>query len=145
MSINVDALKALERVEVLVGFPADGAPREDGAAISNAQLAFIQENGSPANNIPPRPFLNPGIRRGAKRLAKIQAMAIKAALTGKPVEPIAELLGQQAVTEVQNFLKDSSNGLAPNAPATIKQKGSDKPLIDTASMFQGIKYVVRNA
>ena len=45
---------------MLVGIPAEENAR--GEEIGNAALGFIHENGSPARNIPPRPFLVPGMK-----------------------------------------------------------------------------------
>jgi len=42
----------------------------------------------------------------------------------------------------KNYIK-AGNNLAPNAPSTIAQKGSSKPLIDTGSMLNSITYAVR--
>lgn len=52
-------LKELTKDKVFVGVP-DGGGRDDGK-MTNAQLAYIHENGSPARGIPARPFLVVGV------------------------------------------------------------------------------------
>ena len=52
------ALKRLAKTAVYVGIAAgsNDDTRNDGGP-SNHLLGFVHENGSPVNNIPPRPFL----------------------------------------------------------------------------------------
>ena len=62
------AINELKRNEVLVGVPAQKAARNAeegrGQPINNAALAYIHNYGSPAANIPARPFMEPGIKNG---------------------------------------------------------------------------------
>src|SRR5258708_13943696 len=59
------ALKLMASMEVLVGIPAEKAPRTSAEAksqpINNAALGYIHNYGSPTQNIPARPFMEPGI------------------------------------------------------------------------------------
>lgn len=50
----------------------------------------------------------------------------------------AGMLGQNVVRRY--FVED--NGWPPNAPSTIAQKGSDRPLIDTGELRKSVAYVV---
>lgn len=60
-----ESLRAMTEQSVLAGFPADEAPREDEdgnpTPITNAAIAYVQNTGMPELNIPPRPFMIPGI------------------------------------------------------------------------------------
>ena len=51
----------------------------------------------------------------------------------------AGMVGRDAC---KNYITDGTH-LAPNAPETIARKGSDLPLVDTASMLNSITYAVR--
>ena len=42
---------------------------------------------------------------------------------------------------VQNDIVDGE--FTPNAPSTIKRKGSDRPLIDTGKMRQSVNFVIK--
>ncbi|CAK8737754.1 hypothetical protein SODG_007524 [Sodalis praecaptivus] len=57
----LDALKTLGNREVLVGVPAEDAARDD-VPFGNAGIGYINEHGSPAQNIPARPHLQPGVK-----------------------------------------------------------------------------------
>src|ERR1700735_3211127 len=61
----VNSIRKLAKQEVMIGIPADESARlgEDGkpVGIDNASLGYILETGSPARNIPARPFLAPGV------------------------------------------------------------------------------------
>lgn len=66
---------------VLVGIPKDKTTRED-EPITNAAIGYIQEYGSPANNIPPRPFLGPGIKKSREKIIPFFEKAAMAVLSG---------------------------------------------------------------
>jgi hypothetical protein len=79
------ALKMLETMEVVVGIPAEEGPRTDGAP-SNAVLGYLFEGGDPETNMPPRPWLVPGVEavrdKITKHLADGARKAIDATLKG---------------------------------------------------------------
>lgn len=79
-----DVLKnigALTKSDVLVGIPGESAGRAGGGP-NNAELAYIHSTGSPANNIPARPFLGPGIEVAEDTIVAGLKAAGKAALRG---------------------------------------------------------------
>ncbi|HCA7460069.1 TPA: hypothetical protein MX372_004907, partial [Enterobacter roggenkampii] len=57
----LDALKSISKKEVLVGIPEEDSERED-VPFGNAGIGYVNEYGSPAQNIPPRPHLIPGVK-----------------------------------------------------------------------------------
>ena len=63
-------------------------------------------------------------------------------LTGDPSLGVvrAALAGQNAA---RRWFTDSRNNWAPNKPATIRRKGSDKPLIDTGVLRAAIVGITR--
>lgn len=115
--------------------------------INNAELLFIQEHGSPINNIPARRVLGPAVEADGNRqaIANEIAASIKANLEGDHEKADKKMLraalaGQNAA---RKWFTDNRNGWEPNAPRTIKAKGSDRPLIDTGAMRASIVGVVR--
>lgn len=115
--------------------------------INNAELLFIQENGSPAKNIPARKVLDPAIKADGNRQAIANELeaSVKASLAGdkelaQQKMLRAALAGQNAA---RKWFTDGRNGWAPNKPSTIRRKGSDKPLIDIGAMRASIVGVVR--
>jgi len=135
-------LRKLRGSDVLVGIPTDKVQRS-GDKINNASLAFIHENGSSLAHIPARPFLKPGIENARQLIAKQLAAAGQAVLEGNPAGATQFLnkAGQVGVNSVKRMF--DNNTWPANAPSTIKQKGSDRPLIDTGQMKRAISYVVR--
>ncbi len=115
--------------------------------VTNAELLFIHEHGSPINNIPARQVLDPSIKADGNRqaISNEVSASVKAALTGDKEKAEQKMLraalaGQNAA---RKWFTDGRNGWAPNAKATIKRKGSDRPLIDTGAMRASIVGVVR--
>ncbi|MFV0410952.1 MAG: hypothetical protein ACK5LJ_15015 [Paracoccus sp. (in: a-proteobacteria)] len=160
-----DAINDLMEKEVLVGIP-HGEGRDDADGMTNAQLYYLHEKGSPINNIPARPTLIPGIASVQDKVANHLCRAVDAALAGNPegVERQYNIAGVVAVNAVRLYFVEGN--LAPLSMATIKARarrgrkgaraylkqvdsgdtpdeGLVKPLIDTAEMRKSITYVIR--
>lgn len=118
---------------------------DKGMTYSKAHQLYIKEHGSPAMAIPPRPVLEPSIQANKDPIGKSLKAAGKAALQGDTLGLDANLnrAGMRAQNAARAWFKDPRNNWPPNSPRTIKQKGSDKPLIDTGEMRKAITYVVR--
>jgi hypothetical protein len=141
----VDSLKRLGKSDVLVGWPEDGQARRGGGP-TNAMLAHLHTNGSPLQNIPARPILEPAINYPPNK-ALISAelgKAAAAAVEGNPQLAKQQLnrAGLVAVNAVKRWFTEPANHWAPNAPATIARKGSDKPLIDTGQLRASVTFIV---
>lgn len=123
---------------VLVGVPA-GATEADGTSL--ALVAAANEFGVPSKNIPERSFLRAGIRRSRGWLRRLNANSLKRVFNGAMTGDAAlNLLGIAAAGKIKEEI--IIGDFAQNAPATIKAKGSDKPLVDTAQLRQSITYVI---
>lgn len=140
--------KWLATHEALVGIPEENSQRgtdDGGSVLTNAQLMYIHENGSPANNIPPRPVIQMGLmeEETMSRIKEYLGDGSKKALKGDVAgaQKDWERAGMVGVNSVMEKFTDGS--LAPNAPSTIARKGSSTPLIDTGALRQSITYVVR--
>jgi hypothetical protein len=161
----VGRLEALTKNRVLVGIPATNAGRKD-TPVTNADIGYINEFGSPAQNIPPRPFLIPGVRGARERLAKQLKAAAVQALTGDRESVIKRLhaIGMIAQNAVRKKITDGP--FVPLADATVAARakrgrkgaieemqrraagqapGTDlaKPLLDTGTLRRSITYVLR--
>lgn len=159
---DLPGLKSLIRLmneanrNVLVGVPAGamhtkkrgpgrngrpGEPESDPQPRSLAQIAVDNEFGVPARNIPERPALRGGIKRGIPKFNKINADSLRKVVLGElTVEQALGRLGAAAQGEVQReFL---IGNFVPNAPETIKRKGSSRPLIDIGQYRQSITWVL---
>jgi hypothetical protein len=142
-----ELLKDITRMQVYVGVPQEKTGRRK-PKINNAQLLFVHTNGSPLRGIPARPVIEPAIeaQRNKEAIAGELAAAAKSVLNGQPEEAKKHLdrAGQEGMQAAQDWFEDPRNGWAPNTPATIAAKGSDRPLVDTDQMRKAITYVVRD-
>jgi hypothetical protein len=139
-------VNTLEAIEVLVGIPQARTNRP-GEPINNASLMYIHTHGSPARRIPARPVIEPAIvanrtvidaqlHDGAKVILEDGGLAQARAYFARA--------GQEGANAAIRWFTDPRNNWAPNAPSTIRAKGSDRPLIDTGSLRRAITWVVRN-
>jgi hypothetical protein len=71
-----------------VGFPEGGPARtpEPGEpqGMTDAHIAYLNDRGSAAQNIPPRPFLEPGVESVMDAVVGHMGNAAQAALDGNP-------------------------------------------------------------
>lgn len=171
LDFTTEAMHALVEREVLVGIPEDETERKnlDGSdgPVTNASIAYIQDNGAPEKNIPARPFMQPGIEKAIDPIVRQLERGVNAALRDDVagVERCFEAAGIAAQRGIQNAIRE---GIPPPlSERTLKQraargrKGAVKelearaageepgiefatPLMDTGEMLQSIKYVVRN-
>lgn len=119
---------------------------DSGMKYSKAHELYLQSHGSPMYHVPPRPVLEPAIASQKETIGKLIGAASKNALEGKPAQCEANLnkAGMVAVSAARGWFENPANGWPPNAPYTIKKKGSSQPLIDTGEMRKAITYVVRD-
>jgi len=138
--------------DVLVGVPNDTTGRKtvpgEKQAMNNATLAYIHDNGSPAANIPARPFMKPGVEEVHERIVKTLEKGAQAALHNNPegVERALGIAGLTAQSSVRRVINAGIEpGLADSTIAARKARGrtGTKPLIDTGQLRNSINYVVR--
>lgn len=138
-------LAAVAQRDVLVGVPA-GEARDDGP--SNAEIGYQNEFGSPANNIPARPHLLPGVAAVQDKVVAKLTQAADAAATGRPSDAerhlhAAGLLAQNSVR--RTLTTTAYRPLSERTLAERRARGrtGTKPLIDTGQYRRSITYVVR--
>lgn len=119
------------------------AMNHDGLSYRAAYDLYIHEHGSPLWRIPPRPVLEPALASVQGTLANLYRRAIDAALQGQDPMPYLEVVRSKAQWAAQEWFTDPRNNWAPNAPSTIKRKGSARPMIDTGEMRRAIVGVIR--
>jgi|HubBroStandDraft_5_1064220.scaffolds.fasta_scaffold116061_3 hypothetical protein len=123
------------------------AKMNKGATYNEATQMYLHSHGSPLMQIPQRPLLEPAIEEPDNKKAITDQLekAGKAVLDGKKADAMKflNLAGQEAVNRVRAWFTDARNGWAPNAPSTIKAKGSNRPLIDTGALRKAVSYVIR--
>lgn len=112
--------------------------------LSNANILALMEAGSPVNNIPPRVLLEAVHNKYKEKINKYFEKIFASLLAGNEsqADMLMEELALRMQTWTQKFFTDEDNNWAPNAPSTIKAKGSARPLIDTGALRQAIRAVV---
>lgn len=173
VAATLKAIHTLVQRDVMVGIPQSDAERPDGSPATNAQIGYWMEFGAPAANIPPRPFLIPGVEAAEKRVGTQLQKGAKEAIEGNDEGVLGALNG--AGLAAQNSVRSQiTNGeFEPLSPVTLQlrywakggqkingtlvgyakvlvAKGlesypgvSTKPLIVTGQMRNSVTYVVR--
>ena len=120
---------------VTVGVHQDDNARPDQA--NNAQIGAMNHFGT--DRIPARPWLDVGVASASQEVLDTIAEAIE---DGEPMDVALNRVGLVAVAGVQNYMDELSS--PANAPSTVKRKGTDNPLIDTAELKQSVNYKITN-
>lgn len=108
--------------------------------ITLGDLARIHEQG--LGRVPKRAFVKPAITANRHKYASLIKHHMTAVLKGR-LRPstLWQLVGQEAVKDIGQYMLTAT--FTPLAPATIKAKGSSKPLIDTGQLRQSVTYQVK--
>ncbi len=126
---------------VKAGILAKDGSENHSEGITVFQIGMIHEFGVPEKNIPRRSFIRVPIENNIKEITKLiennhklvseNTMSAKTAL---------DRIGIKA----QNTIKESfrNNDWKPLKRATVKRKGSSRPLIDTGQLIGSISYIV---
>jgi hypothetical protein len=137
-------LERLARQDLLVGFP-EGEARDDG--LSNAQLAYIHDNGAPEANIPARPFMAPAIEDVKQQLGDKAGQVARALTQGRDV--IDQGMHQMGLI-ASVAIKDKINSnippqLSEMTIASRQARGVTRTntLVDTGQMRNAATYVIR--
>ncbi|KVC45201.1 hypothetical protein [Burkholderia diffusa] len=143
------SISGLVQKEVLVGVPDSTAGRKDeGEPLSNAEIGYILEHGSPANNIPERPHLVPGVQDARPKFEPHLQKGAEAALDGD-LEKVNRSLNRAGLV-AQNSVRAKINSnippkLADSTLAARRRRGvtRENTLVDTGQYRNAITYVVR--
>lgn len=135
-------LEELLENEVFIGFQAGCemyVDEETGKEVDLAQVAMFNELGTSTS--PPRPFLRMAVDENQDEInAKCERQAKRIA-QGASAEECLNQLGIFGKKLVQKKIREGT--FIPNAPSTIKAKGSEKPLINTGHMRRSVNYVIK--
>lgn len=124
---------------VYIGLPKGTGNYEDGTPI--AVIGAVQEFGSANGQIPERSFLRVPLRAAKKEFSKIIQNLLPKILSGEITQDNAlHQLGAKAVSVSQEAISAGID--PPNAPSTVKRKGSSTPLINEGTLRQNITHVI---
>lgn len=108
----------------------ESAKYDDGTPV--AAVAFWNEYGTA--RIPPRPFIRNTVAAHKNEWPR-QAAAILSQ-NGGDVRQTLELMGEGVKGQIAESIQNLHE--PPNAPATVRKKGFDKPLIDSRTLWRSI-------
>ena len=92
-------------------------------------------------HIPKRPFMDIAIRKYEQNMLNAVIAGINAIIRGSDARTQLDRLGLLHTGHIQKVI--AALKTPPNAPATIRKKGVDNPLIDTGRLRQAISHIVR--
>jgi hypothetical protein len=119
---------------VKVGFPKGKA---DADVVS---IAIWNHFGRP-RGIPARPFITIAMFKNRRQIrAALRKIAEGTVQTGTPLATQMPKLGALGTGMIQDQI--AANTPPPNAPSTIRQKGSSRTLIDTGRMRQSVTWEI---
>lgn len=155
-------LDKIDNTDVLIGIPQEY--NEANGDITNAQLLYIHSNGSPINNLVPRPTVEPTIEEEKEKISNSYGIALSKGLKDQDMSPDLNKLGLYLSNKVK--AKFGSDELEPLKESTKKQKakkitkakkgktvqklqsefieGNGNPLIGTGQLRNSVTYVIRN-
>lgn len=128
-----EAVRNTASGKVRVGI-VEQATYENGDSV--AQVAYWNEYGTA--HIPPRPFFRQTIAENKDGWPDKAAEILRENGGNVPLtlKQMGEGVKGQIVETIQGFREP------PNAAATVRKKGFDKPLIDTGTLWRSIDYEV---
>lgn len=139
----IDRLQRSIENEVRVGFFAEDS-YPDGMQVAN--VAAIQDNGSPAQRMPPRPFMHVGLLRALKSspYLKMYSQLLQKILMGKlGVNAAYSQIGRFASEDLKQIISEWSS--PPNSLSTQIIKGFNDPLVDSGTMMNSAKSKIGKA
>lgn len=120
---------------------ADGSLKAGGRFVKRSRSNFASDHAVAAHKIriPERPFLRVAIEKNKQAYIRLNRINLARIVRGDTDVPAAlSQLGEMAKSHVQTEIR--SGNFTPLAPATIKRKGSSRPLIDTGQLVQSIAW-----
>lgn len=141
----VKRVQAMGKLQTQVGW-LDTAKYLD-TGIPVALVAQTQEFGSPAQNIPPRPFVRPTIAAEGRSWSELMGRGVRAVCAGErtPLQ-IFTAIGEQAAGDVRMTITQVNS--PPLAEATRKARAAkgrepNKPLQDSGEMHTSCTSIVK--
>lgn len=136
----VERVYGFAKPSIDVGILAeDGSEVHGDDDVTIIAVATFNEFGT--ESIPARSFIRDWFDTAEPKLRQDLVTLMQSVIAGKRTkDEVLELLGQQCVGQIQERISEGID--PPNAPSTIRQKGSSTPLIDTGALRSAVNYRV---
>lgn len=137
------SLNVLSKFKLELGVFTGRTKRKIVLGVTNAELMFIHENGSPLRNIPSRPVLQMTIDYANKNLIpstidKCIEICISTGGNESLIEVELNKLAMKIESYARKLIYSNDGRLAANAQSTIARKGDNHPLFDTGQLARSI-------
>ena len=130
--------KQLKGRGVKVGIMGD----ETNEGTSVVDYAVYNEFGT--SRIPPRPFMATTADNNRDKVLDFAGYLVGRMIDGAlDATTVLKNLGEFYQAKIQMTIRNAKEWAEPNAPSTIKEKGSSSPLIDKGRLVQSIRYEVQ--
>lgn len=112
--------------------------------LTNAEILFINENGSPLRGIPARPVLEKTIHWIDAEIAfngivdKISEKYIDSDYDDELLDKEVNKFCLRIQNHARQLIYDNNNEFEPNAPSVAKRKGGNHPLFNTGQLARSI-------
>lgn len=141
----IDAFSRLPEYIIEIGVISLNSKRKEKirVGVTNAEIMFLHENGSPINHIPARPVLQMTIDYANKNLLNSTlSKAVNAYIDSGFDEKKIEIELKKMCIRMENYAREiiySNDGrLKPNAPSVARAKGGNHPLFNTGQLARSI-------
>ncbi len=145
--------KKLKSMCVKVGVTEDVGSETSESGVPLAKIASwnelgvmgppVSENGGGKWFIPPRPFIRGFVDSKREQIAKMLDKVGKLVAGGKLTAEMAMArLGEYGQSGVKSYIRSGTH--TANATSTIAKKRSSKPLLDTGTLRNSIRYQIIN-
>ncbi len=139
-------LDSLSNYVILIGVVSKDAKRKTTktvakVGITNAQLMFIHENGSPLRNIPARPVLEMTIKWALTQFDEVLNTCFEGILNGWEKAELELELNKLCIRmeeHARDIIYSNDGRLVPNSPAVARRKKGNHPLFDTGELARSI-------
>lgn len=145
-----DKLKHLPHYVIEIGVVDQTTKRKEtvSVGITNAQIMFINENGSPTRRIPSRPVLAMTIEWANANLLrptmnKFYDILLSSNFDYELAEKELNKMCMRMQTYARKIIYSNDGRLAANALSTIARKGDNHPLFDTGQLARSITCILR--
>lgn len=117
----------------------NGQFNRNGRFVKKKKSNFAQDVVIPAHDvvIPPRPFMRNAVQKDQATWAKVLQDSMEKGLSLRKCMKNVGVAMQTSIAKSINEIQDP-----PNAPSTVRKKGSAKPLVDTVYLKNSIAYEV---
>lgn len=138
-----ETIKEIADARVKVGVFAETGETHGDSRLNVAEIAAILEFGTIDGHIPARSAFKSTFDEKREELAAMGKKLIGQIIDGKmTTERALNIMGAKLANEIKLKITTGPGIPPPNAPSTIKKKGSSRPWVDTGRLIQSLTWII---